>query len=265
MRTYSTGLVAILGIALLAGCAGSGDRDDGLARQPSDFEELRVRASDLGSGFLRKGRFSTPGDIARISPGDSREDVQRRLGEPLSDSSDDWWFYNVNLPLEDMDDYLVCQLRVAFDRERKVSNVEWRRTQCRDRYASLLPPEPQQITLSSDVSFAFDSAELTDAGKRELDTAAAVVSNHIELTGVSIVGHTDRIGLADYNLDLSRQRAAAVGNYLVSRGVPGELVTTEGRGAQEPLVICEGDRVTESLKSCLQSNRRVHITIHGLR
>jgi outer membrane protein OmpA-like peptidoglycan-associated protein len=72
---------------------------------------------------------------------------------------------------------------------------------------------------------------------------------------------TDRIGDKDYNFALSERRADSVSTYLISRNVPGNRISTMGRGDTEPQVFCEGNRVTEEMKRCLQPNRRVHITI----
>src|SRR5690606_6273806 len=107
-------------------------------------------------------------------------DVSGLLGE-ADQSRQRWWFYTINLPLEGVDDYLVCQYRVTFDAQGLVQYGEWRRPQCKERFDALKKPDVQEITLSSDVLFAFDSADLMAAGTRELDTAASVVSSRIKL------------------------------------------------------------------------------------
>ena len=67
------------------------------------------------------------------------------------------------------------------------------------------------------VQFAFNSAELLPAGRRQLDELAVALSDR-SLAGDSfeITGHTDRVGDAEYNLQLSRERAVVVRNYLVT-------------------------------------------------
>jgi outer membrane protein OmpA-like peptidoglycan-associated protein len=69
----------------------------------------------------------------------------------------------------------------------------------------------------------------------------------------SIVGHTDSDGSDAYNLGLSRRRADAVRNYLVSQGIAASRLTTEGRGEREP----EAPNTTAEGKAL---NRRVVIT-----
>lgn len=269
MRKKVVSGLAVLGCGLLIGCGTIDDQpEEQNVVQPSDFHDVSVELGKLDSGYLRNGFFAEMEKLSQVVVGTSQYRVQELIGSPVERSGREWWFYNINLPLSNMNDYLVCQYRVAFDSDLKVSEVAWRRPQCRDRYEVLTRPKPPQveaISLSSDVLFGFDSAQLLPAGKAELDTAADVVMQKMQLEKMVIVGHTDRLGADRYNLSLSKRRAESVRSYLVSRGVPVSLISIEGRGSREPLVNCEGKRVTQTLKDCLQPNRRVDISIQGRR
>jgi outer membrane protein OmpA-like peptidoglycan-associated protein len=261
-----TRITALCVLALFAGCASVNDGNGGQPRAPSEFEDAKVKIKDLGPGYVRQGVAITPKTISQVAPGISRSDVRGLLGNPADETSQQWWFYNINLPLDAKGDYLVCQFRVAFDSAGQVSNTQWRRSQCKNRYDELVGPDVQDITLSSDVLFAYDSATLSSEGLRELDLAANVVANKMmQLERVVVVGHSDRIGSDNYNIALSKRRAEAVRSHLISRGIDSYLISAEGRGAREPLVQCPGSAVTASLKQCLQPNRRVQITIYGQR
>lgn len=61
---------------------------------------------------------------------------------------------------------------------------------------------------------------------------------------VQIIGHTDSSGAASYNSTLSRSRADAVKNALMSQGIGADTVSVEGRGESDPLV-STGDGVRE--------------------
>ena len=106
---------------------------------------------------------------------------------------------------------------------------------------------------SSHVEFDFDEAELRP-GDRELLSRIAGVLLTFEDYSVQIFGHTDDVGTAEYNQELSERRADAVRDYLVEAGVPPEILTTQGLGKSSPLV--EG-----SDPESRQRNRRVEVGI----
>ncbi len=54
------------------------------------------------------------------------------------------------------------------------------------------------------------------------------------IRAVSIEGHTDSDGSAEYNLELSKARAEAVRQYLIGKGIPGGLLKSEGFGSSKP-------------------------------
>ena len=124
-----------------------------------------------------------------------------------------------------------------------------------------MEPEPKRvkrrINLSSDAYFEFDSATLTEDGKRKLEQMARQIRN-AEEPSLRIVGHTDRIGPEDYNMKLSRDRAQAVRDYLVQQGVPEQVMSVTGRGEADPIERCEGLR-GNALIDCLQPNRRTDV------
>jgi outer membrane protein OmpA-like peptidoglycan-associated protein len=69
---------------------------------------------------------------------------------------------------------------------------------------------------------------------------------------IQLTGHTDKSGNADKNLILSQNRAKAVRNYLVSKGVDGDKILIEGLGSDNPLA----ENQTNQGKS---QNRRVEL------
>lgn len=77
------------------------------------------------------------------------------------------------------------------------------------------------------VQFAYNSADIEPAGRRQLDELGKAL-NHKSLStwGFELAGHTDKVGSAEYNLKLSLERANAVKHYLmVKHGInPGRLL-----------------------------------------
>ena len=115
------------------------------------------------------------------------------------------------------------------------------------------------VRLEADTLFAFDSDALTPKGTAVLDdllsnmTAESLLEHKLQIRG-----YADRIGAADYNLDLSKRRAAAVRDYLVSQGLSPAFIEVSGLGSSDPLVDCENLR-GPALVDCLAPNRRTEI------
>lgn len=110
-----------------------------------------------------------------------------------------------------------------------------------------------KLTLDSEVSFDYDSAEIKPSFQQSLTKLANVLAKY-DRNNVTIVGHTDSTGSDAYNQDLSVRRADSVVSELIDRGVPGGILSAEGRGEQEP----RADNNTEAGR---QLNRRVEILI----
>ncbi len=119
-------------------------------------------------------------------------------------------------------------------------------------------PPPCSTQLSADVLFAYDSGQLTDQGNRELQQLARshqLTSRRNRGVHIHIIGHTDNDGSDQYNLDLSRRRAAAVKAVFVQMGIAAIRVQADGVGKGKPAVTPE---VTVADKA---ANRRVEIQL----
>jgi outer membrane protein OmpA-like peptidoglycan-associated protein len=116
-----------------------------------------------------------------------------------------------------------------------------------------LKNENLKITMNSEVSFDYNSAELQPSFRRTLDKVAGILNRYTRST-VKITGHTDSRGSAEYNQRLSEQRAKAVAWYLTDAGVDSRRIITEGRGEMEP-------RASNETEAGRQLNRRVEMLI----
>src|SRR2546423_2946078 len=128
------------------------------------------------------------------------------------------------------------------------------------------PPIIEQISLSSDVLFEFNKAELRPAGQQKLDEIADRLKG-ANVQQIAAIGHADRIGSEDYNQQLSEKRAESVKQYLTQKGVEQNKVRSEGRGESEPVTKdqCKGNKPNAKLIACLQPDRRVDIEVRGER
>jgi outer membrane protein OmpA-like peptidoglycan-associated protein len=84
------------------------------------------------------------------------------------------------------------------------------------------------------VNFRYNSHELTDEARLVLDRLAGILDRQADLR-LEVAGHTDSQGNAAYNQWLSQQRAQAVREYLISRGLGAENISARGYGAQQPV------------------------------
>jgi len=131
-------------------------------------------------------------------------------------------------------------------------------------------PVIEKVSLSTDVLFGFNKAELTPAGQQKLDELAKNAQG-ANVEKVVLIGHADRIGSEQYNKELSEQRAQAVADYLASKGVEQSRLQVEGRGESQPVTGAECSKLgkesnkNQKLISCLQPDRRVDAELLGSR
>lgn len=110
-----------------------------------------------------------------------------------------------------------------------------------------------QITFDSGILFDFDQSALRSTARGNLADLAASLDEYPD-THVLVVGHTDAVGDADYNQDLSTRRAEAARSYLATQGVDRTRVEARGLGETEPVA----DNETDAGR---QQNRRVEVAI----
>lgn len=126
-------------------------------------------------------------------------------------------------------------------------------------------PELERISVDSEALFGFDSDELTPGGRANLRTVIERINAMEQVDGIRVEGHTDRIGSASYNQDLSERRAAAVRTFMVQQGIDDDLITSRGYGEERPVKECDDDLSRSALIDCLAPNRRVEIHVEGVR
>lgn len=86
------------------------------------------------------------------------------------------------------------------------------------------------------IFFEFGKATLTPESSSALDKLVKVLNDNPNIT-IEIGAHTDRVGSADGNLQLSGKRAQSVVDYLVKGGIEAERLTAKGYGKTQPVVV----------------------------
>ncbi|HVR71902.1 MAG TPA: peptidoglycan-associated lipoprotein Pal [Vicinamibacteria bacterium] len=104
-----------------------------------------------------------------------------------------------------------------------------------------------------DVLFGLDQAELSDQARATLEKHALWLQNH-RAAQVTVEGHCDERGTAEYNLALGDQRARAARDYLVSLGVAADRLQTVSYGKERPLDPLNSE-------AAYSRNRRAHFVV----
>lgn len=104
----------------------------------------------------------------------------------------------------------------------------------------------EEVTVRN-VQFAFDSAEMKGAYQAEMDSVSAILEPHRPLLRqgletLYVVGHTDSRGSEEYNMALSKRRAQAVADHLMTQDPSrGQFIKVVGRGESEPVASNDTD------------------------
>ena len=118
-------------------------------------------------------------------------------------------------------------------------------------------PDPRDVARALSIqviNFQVDEAVIPDVNKAILDRAAKIIDDVPDLN-LMIIGHTDSQASDSYNMELSRERAESVKEYLVAQGVDASKLTTKGMGESDPIA----DNSTEQGRF---RNRRIEFMVN---
>jgi len=129
------------------------------------------------------------------------------------------------------------------------------------------PPEPVQAAPQptvqdilakqvQDLHFEYDKSDIRAEDQSVLQGDAAALKTIFQMDAnfvVTIEGHCDERGSAEYNLGLGDRRASATKDALIALGVPGDKLKTISYGKERPLC-------TDPTEDCYARNRRAHFT-----
>ena len=98
-----------------------------------------------------------------------------------------------------------------------------------------IPAEVAKFTgVIKGINFATNSAKITKSSYKVLNQAVKVLEAYPDVK-LEIGGHTDNVGKAEYNLELSQKRADAVKDYFVGKGIAADRLAAVGYGMDKPL------------------------------
>ena len=144
----------------------------------------------------------------------------------------------------------------AAAQQKQLADLEARLKDARDTIAKIAAVKDDSrgmvITLQGEVLFATGKWELKPAAMAKLDQIADALRGKEQ--PMVVFGYTDNVGTYQTNMDLSQKRAQAVRDYLVTKGIPADLITAQGKGPDMPIA------ENTSIEGRAQ-NRRVEIVV----
>lgn len=118
---------------------------------------------------------------------------------------------------------------------------------------AVLKKKIDELLMGTTIKFRINSATLLPEGQAVLNSVAAILQE--DPTAVfEVGGHMDNVGPEHANRVLSEQRAKAVVEYLISKGIVADRLTPKGYGASRPIT-------ENSTDEGRQQNRRIEFSI----
>lgn len=111
------------------------------------------------------------------------------------------------------------------------------------------------LVMPGNITFGTNSATISGNFYQTLDKVAQTLNDG--QVAVVVSGYTDNTGNDGINIPLSKNRAGAVRQYLISKGVPSSRINSEGYGSSNPIA-------DNSTPSGREQNRRVELNIYAV-
>lgn len=282
-------IIACLCAGFLAGCATS------VSQISADGHVEKVIFPDQNRAWIKQGIYASPEQLRKIQPNTTKGQTFALLGAPHFDEGfgrvREWDyilnFYDEGQSNTTQNTVQQCQFKIIFNNNMLVQETFWKPEDCAAHLEKTGAPAvtvgPDMLVaekviehtvekniytysfkIDSDGFFDFDKYDLTDlrpGGKQRLEKLLSAIADKGHIVSLTIVGHTDRLGSDEYNNKLSELRANTIKDYLISQGIPSEVITAHGVGKTMPIVQCSQSKRDNALISCLQPNRRFEIDV----
>lgn len=277
MKTYRLLGGLILGSVLLAGCAGAPQSPEGadfvrnkltmlqsdpeLANKAPGAIEEAEKAVSLAEQPLSGSESDQALGAHRVFVADSQIEIAlarattRQLEEQRAQIAEERAKARLQARTTEADRARADADRMASEsaQARALSAAEAAELQRQIDNLKAEATERGLVLTLGDLLFETGSAELQAGNTSNLEKLVTFLQKYPERDAV-IEGHTDNVGSAAYNQQLSERRAESVRSFLVQQGVSSQRLTTRGLGQTRPLA----NNDTEQGR---RSNRRVEIII----
>jgi outer membrane protein OmpA-like peptidoglycan-associated protein len=125
---------------------------------------------------------------------------------------------------------------------------------CKDEGPAQIIIEEGRITILETIRFEPNSSKLERSSSGILDQITLTMRKNDHIKRIEIGGHTDSTGSRELNMRLSRERARAVRQYLITRGISPARLSARGYGPDSPIA----DNASDAGRT---QNRRVEFLV----
>jgi len=151
---------------------------------------------------------------------------------------------------------LQSEQQLSAAQKQQLADMEAKLKDARDTIAKIAAVKDDDrgmvITLQGEVLFKTGKWDLKAGAMAKLDQIADALRGKEQ--PIVVYGYTDNVGTMDTNMDLSQKRAQSVRDYLVTKGIPQDLITAQGKGPADPI----SDNGSVEGRA---SNRRVELVV----
>jgi outer membrane protein OmpA-like peptidoglycan-associated protein len=132
---------------------------------------------------------------------------------------------------------LQSEQQLSAAQKQQLADMEAKLKDARDTIAKIAAVKDDDrgmvITLQGEVLFKTGKWDLKAGAMAKLDQIADALKGKEQ--PIVVYGFTDNVGTIDMNMDLSQKRAQSVRDYLVTKGIPQDLITAQGKGPADPI------------------------------
>lgn len=216
----------------------------------------------MDKSYLKQVKRYNIESVILLNNGLNKDQIRNILGNPHFNEgvfSVRQWNYVLDIKKPNVDEYMRCQLNIIFDRHGIAQKMNWKGEGC----SQLTSHKDALAQNAVNVFFLFNmykQSDLLPESQAELEKLLMTLKQY-NFKDIKIVGYADELGSEKYNAQLSLLRAKTIENYLINHQISPQLIQSYGAGSDHSGATCSANMPKAQLKSCLQPNRRVQITL----